>query len=386
MFALLCIVFFVIQNLIFIVHPDRTGFYMNTCTDLWDHYVCVLGGRNLSLGMYPPLAALIYRCYAAMIPESFFSMGWMGIAYTNAGSYITLLYYLFSIVPFCLLCYDSIEGKKGEKVLILAALCCSTPFLFSLMRGNIIVLSFCAAFYFCCSLKSENTFARITGIVSLFVAIGIKLYPVAFAALLIKEHRWRELKALIGLIAILSVVFLSFFNGFLSEVFSLVRGIMRFTENFAEYQNLSLKRQVWDVFVLLGLPQYAVLFSIVNLLILISYLCTSAILFFLTKKRWVALLLLSLSCLLIPGISRAYTEIFLIIPLIEMLNCRDKDIFRSLSLLILLPVMLCSSTLSDFLSFHAGIFTFPLFFLCVAEVLVERRKIKLPAGVGKFQN
>ena len=98
-FAGLLILSFIIQNYLFIANPDRTGFYLNNIT-LDDHYASVAGGSVLHLGMYPPLAAVIYHICAAMIPSDLLSSDWHILAYSNAGCYITLLYYLLKL-PTC---------------------------------------------------------------------------------------------------------------------------------------------------------------------------------------------------------------------------------------------------------------------------------------------
>ena len=370
-FLLLLILAFVFQNLALIAHPDRTGWYMD-CTNLWDHYVCVLGGRSLHLGMYPPLASFIYRLNASMLPEDLFSGDWKTLAYSDGGSYVTLLFYLFSVVPFCLLCFDSIEGKKTEKLVATTALCCSAPFLYSLMRGNIVLFSACAAFCFCRSARSENGFVRAAGLLALFVAIGTKLYPVAFAALLVKERRWKELKACLVMALLLFVFMLTFFDGGMSEIANMMRHITNFTSTFKEHHNLSLKRQVWDILSFCGLAKDTGLFPVLNVAVYVLYIAASGVLFFLTKKRWVELMLLTLACLLVPGIVRPYTEVFLIIPIVELLNSKKKDVFVYLSLVFLLPMLLFVCDLSLFVTFHAGLVTFPLFALCAAEVVRER--------------
>ena len=371
LFLFLLILAFASQNLVLVAHPDKTGWYMD-CTNLWDHYVCVLGGRSHHLGMYPPLASFIYRLYASMLPEDLFAGDWKTLAYSDGGSYVTLLFYLFSVIPFCLLCYDSIEGKRTERIVATAALCCSAPFLYSLMRGNIVLFSACAAFCFCRSVRSENGFVRAAGLMALFVAIGTKLYPVAFAALLVKERRWKELKACLVMALLMFVFMLTFFDGGMSELSNMMGHITNFTSTFKEHHNLSLKRQVWDFLSFFGLAKDTGLFPVLNVAAYVLYIVASCVLFFLTKKRWVELMLLTLACLLVPGIVRPYTEVFLVIPIVEMLNSREKDVFIYLSLAFLLPMMLFVCDLSLFVTFHAGLVTFPLFALCAAEVVRER--------------
>lgn len=371
LFSTILILAFVVQNCAMLIDTDLTGWFLDS-VNLWDHYVSVLNGRRTHLGMYPPLATFIYRLYASMTPPELLAGDWQQLAYSDAGSYLTLLYYLFSVIPFCLLCYDSVEGKKSEKLLLTLALCCSTPFLYALMRGNIVLFSCCAAFFFCRSRSSENAFVRAAGLLSLFVSVGTKLYPIAYAALLIKDRRWKDLKYCLATLALLFVVFLNCFDGGLSEIWNMVRSISDFTSSFRQHHNISLKRQLWDILSAFGGEAGMGLFPAVNVVVHIAFLAASGILFFLTRKRWVELMLLTLSCLLLPGIVRPYTEVFLVIPIIEMVGCRKKDVFIHLSLLFLLPMMLFICQLSVFITFHSFLVTFPLFALCVGEVVSER--------------
>ncbi|MBQ6568197.1 MAG: DUF2029 domain-containing protein [Treponema sp.] len=371
-FSGLLILSFIVQNFLFISNPDKTGFYLNNIT-LGDHYTSVLGGRVLHLGMYPPLAAVIYRLYASMIPSDLFSGNWTSLAYSNAGTYITLLYYLFSVIPFCLLCYAYVDGKRWEKFLVAVSLCFSTPFMFALMRGNIIVLSFCATFFFCQTLRSKSGFVRALGLAVLFVAVGTKLYPVAFAALLVKERRWKELKACFVMVLLMFVFMLTFFDGGMSELSNMMGHITNFTSTFKEHHNLSLKRQVWDILSFFGLAKDTGLFPVLSMIVYLLYIVTSGVLFLLTKKRWVELMLLALACLFLPGVVRVYAEIFLIIPIVEMFNCKDKDLILYVSIAFILLMMLFLHGLAYFITDHTFLVTFPLFALCSAEVVRERR-------------
>ena len=371
-FLLLLVIAFIVQNGMQVVHPDRTGWYMDS-TNLWDHYVCVLGGKSPHLGMYPPFAAFIYRFYASIVPHELLSGDWKLLAYSDAGSYVTLLYYLFSVVPFCILCYASVEGKNWEKLLATSACCLSAPFLYSLMRGNIVLFSCCAAFCFCRCVRSENGLVRLMGLFAIFIAIGTKLYPVAFAALLVKERRWKDIRLFLVLTLLLFITMLNFFDGGVSEIAGMVRNISNFTSDFKGHHNLSLKRQIWDILALFGHAKDTGLFPVLNVMAYVLYLAASAVLFFVTKKRWVELMLLSLACLLLPGIVRPYTEVFLVIPLIEMINDREKDLFLYFSLAFLLPMLLFICKVSVFITFHSSLITFPLFALCAAEVIHERQ-------------
>ena len=187
---------------------------------------------------------------------------------------------------------------------------------------------------------------------------------------------WIAAGAALGIKAFfaLFVFLLSFFEGGLAELCNLFRGIMRFTSSFTEHHNLSLKRQVWDLLSFFGGGKApgGGLFSVVHGVVLLFYLAISALLFFMTGKRWVELMLLTLSCLLLPNIVRPYTEVFLVIPIVEMLNCREKDVCLYLSFLFLLPMLLFLCGLSVFTTFHSAISTFPLFVLCAVEVARER--------------
>ncbi len=369
-FAFLLILSFIVQQLLYIKNPASTGWYMDF-SNLWDHYVCVIGYQALRLGSYPPVAALFYRMFSAMVPEKLLSGDWRLLAYSDCGSYQALLYCLFSIVPFSLLCYCTTEGSRGKRLLVTASLCCSAPFLYSLMRGNIVSIAFCAAFYFCLSIDSRSPFVRATGMLALFAAIGIKLYPVAFAMLLVKEKRWKDLAFCMGIAFILFLFVLSFFGNGIAEILNLLKDISNFTSTFKVHHNLALKRQVWDILSFFCGETPQLVFSIVNALALVVYLALSAVLFFSTRKRWVELLLLVLACLLLPNIVRPYTEIFLVIPLVEMLNCRDKDLPLILSLVFMLPMLLFLYPLSLFITFHSALVTFPLLGLCAAEVIKE---------------
>ena len=208
LFALF-IICFAVQQLLYIRHPGDTGFFLNTAT-LWDLYVSVLGGQTQHLGMYPPLAAIFYRILSSMVPAVFLSGDWTMLAYSQYGSYLALLYCLLSFVPFCLLCWCATEGDRLNKLLVTISLCCSAPFMYSLMRGNIVSISFCAAFCFCLASWSDNAFVRALGLLALLVAVGTKLYPVAFVMLLVKQKRWKDCAFLLFVSAIAFIFMLSF--------------------------------------------------------------------------------------------------------------------------------------------------------------------------------
>lgn len=176
--------------------------------------------------LYPPLANLFFYLLSLFVPVDFFSnipknhmeiIGLRGTPYDfRLQQSIQILFILYNVIAFTLLVFTInrfLRTIKGH-YMITACLALSPCVIYTLERGNIILLAFVCVMVFLMNYQSKDRRLRELAYISLAIAAGLKLYPAVFGVLIIREKRYKEAirTAIYGIITIF-VPFL-FFNGF----------------------------------------------------------------------------------------------------------------------------------------------------------------------------
>lgn len=114
---------------------------------------------------------------------------------------------LFTLVSVLLL-FHSLSKLVTLDATLIFILCFSSVFLFTIERGNLILLSAALAFYFLAYKDSADWRLRYLALTSLCVSIVLKGFPIVFGLYLLEEKRYRDI--LIGVVVTLLLAFLPF--------------------------------------------------------------------------------------------------------------------------------------------------------------------------------
>ena len=228
---------------------------------------------------------------------------------------------LLSLLWFRLL-YRNVNGNEYEKLLFCGCIFFSSVFIFSLERGNIILL---AALYVTCYLftwRSENPVLRELALLALAMAAALKVYPAVLGLLPLFQRQWmRCVRLLIYGLGFSLLPFLWFPGGFdlipdlLYNVFSPESVEQPVSVPFDFW--LSLPQRIDPHF-----PTEALRHALHVAGVLLSALACVAAYF--DPKMWRRTMLLALGLVLAPKIGSEYNYLYWIPCLVLFLNDPDQ--------------------------------------------------------------
>lgn len=374
-----------------------------------------------SLYIYPPLCNAIFfvlKLYSGnseVIQMSKEGAGYL--RYYMSPMMVFILFYSILVIVFIRVISTLLLEKGIKNDLTVGLIALSVPFLFLIERGNIMILSLLGVLVFFLLKNSSKLWIRNVGYICLAIASAIKIYPAIFGLILMKDKKYREA---IRLAVIGSAVFLLTFLLFCQEG---LRGIPLFFRNISGFnsavldniinqlaqENGEVVNSVFDTYVIDGcrigyaavlehvfmwlghsLPRATVIAA--KVAGGLSFIGIVAVFF--AKKEWQSVLLIA--CVLVGFQSRSYiyTAVFMIVPLILFLNCKDKGrldyIYLILQILIFFPLPigwdvhihepLYYVNNRSFNSFQIGTAIFLITIVCVIDVVYNYMKEKSDEG------
>lgn len=228
-----------------------------------------------------------------------------------------------------------------NSILISTIVILSGPVLFTLERGNIIILSFAMLLVFLSFYDSDEKWKRYIGYVALAISVAIKIYPVLFGLLILYKKRYKEAIATtcIG-IGLFFVPFYLFAGG--DSIKAMIRGIMTSSSDNASIGNNYNFSMANFLDIMSKLANVEIPISNIAVIILVVSLCF--VLFILSNEVWKKLLAIVLMCIWIPAFSYTYILLFLICPFLYFIKeqniTRMKKIYALFFLIILSPIAL----------------------------------------------
>ena len=321
--ALLILASFGVFIVVAVIHPgttfgtiffgipgDRTDTFMDFYNSIYD----TMYGPYEHEVIYPPLCCLVFKVFGSLLPKSTYVKPWVERGgFRIRGFQETQFALLLFIAFFVILFVGSMQkplNKRGylEKVIITLSLFLSTPVLYSLERGNIIIYSFVfLLIYFACY-DDERSWMRELGYIFLALSAAIKLYPAIFGLLLIRDKKIKEaIRTIIYGVAFAVVPFV-FFGG--------IKAIRLFFDSlgkFKETDHYGISFSNGISFMIFGLTGYHFILTVGGL---IAAACLIVCVFVTDNKpenRWKQIALLSLSMLGIVENCGKYMIIFIII-------------------------------------------------------------------------
>lgn len=313
--------------------------------DFFNSVVCTSYGEPYTIfkTLYPPLANLFfYICYLC-IPENISASWQVGFDNFNSlrngvfdlrswqHSLVIFLVYLQMSTLLFFLVVDKMLIIKNKLFSFLILF--TFGLLFALERGNIIVVACICTMFFIHYKNVENQpILRELALLSLGVAVGLKVYPAVFSILLIRDKKIIEFFKVC--LYSLMLFFLPFF------AFNGIEDIYTWIET-AKYIGTRNDMAIGTVYfglnqvvktVLTNKAMSPLIMEYINLGMILSFTRWLSLIFILimslcaiiTKKGWKALLCLSLIIILSQQHSPVYNTIFIIPAFIEYINDNEE--------------------------------------------------------------
>lgn len=294
---------------------------------LWHSY----GFRPYELhAIYPPLIYAFGGVLTRFLPESIMQEIGKRTAYdnwANASTYpavhaLTVAFFalatLFLVKVIC-----RILSNKDTRIknMVLWTVLSSVPYIFTVERGNVVILAVAALLYYANYYNSEDAKQRWLAYLGLSVAVSLKLYPVLMSLLILQgEKKWK--RAGICILTGAATLFLPFlctggFESCLLMVSNLTDHVGVTADNLALrhkvgiYSTLKLVDEFTQISV--SAPEvYETLGKVLPIAVIILG-CAGC---FLANSTWKKCASLVVSIVLFPSFSLQYNVLYLIIPLI----------------------------------------------------------------------
>jgi hypothetical protein len=290
--------------------------------------------------IYPPFCYLILRIIARFIPADSLQVDGFAIRESQAGQLIFFVVFALLLALVLLICSSMKKGSTLNRVLFVVLMLFSSPFLFSIERGNIILFALLAVAFFVFNYQSENKGVREAALIALAIAANIKIYPALFGLLLILDGRHKEALRCCCYGLLLFIVPFIFYGGidtipfYFQNVFSETSSVFNkvgFSSAIA-FSSFASVVQAIITGTSAHLSNLAVLFGyFLGLICLMS--C------FFTKTRWLQTLLICTAMCGMFTMNYQYVLVFMIVPLVLFLNEKHKKNYIYVILVLLLAGM-----------------------------------------------
>jgi len=172
-----------------------------------DVYFNEIGGGQES--PYLPLSYMLLYPFSCL--NNYGSMSLSDCWSSRISIMSVFMYTFFSLAVFIHALVALIKKYNVNKIILLPILL-SNIVLFSVERGNLVIISAAGAFYFLAFFDSENRMLRYFALFMLVFASVLKFYPVILGFLLLKEKRYKDILYCIILGVLLTILPFFFFK------------------------------------------------------------------------------------------------------------------------------------------------------------------------------
>ncbi len=270
--------------------------------------------------IYPPMANLIYLLFSRFTPNLYndtaFNERYTWADYFSPIMLVLLVSLALSLVLFYII-YSRINVSSNRfKFLFAFFAIFNLPLLYTLERGNIILLCLVSLLVYALTYNSENKLYREIGLLALAFAFSIKLYPVVFGWLLLADKRIKDALrcALYGLVML---VLPSFFFGGPVCFYYLANNILNFSSGSGSMLGRILN------FIHLPSAAQSIVTVLAYLWVAICGVSFAVSAFLRREQQWKTWVCGFVTILCIPSLTVPYSWAFFIIPI--MLLCNRKE-------------------------------------------------------------
>lgn len=166
--------------------------------------------------IYPPLAVMIFRLMAWILPYESISVAYADRWDMQDDQLMNMIYLVFALFSICIItkCISDYGRDRNYRItgeIVAFSIIFSYPMLYCLERGNILILAVGLAMFFVFFRDSSNKVIRELSLICLALSAGLKIFPAILGALLLFDKQWkRAIRCVIyGVLAVvLPLVFL----------------------------------------------------------------------------------------------------------------------------------------------------------------------------------
>ncbi len=292
---------------------------------------------------YPPFAYMLLYPFSRIVSAEFFHQSVYRT--TQFGLMALMGFLIISIVPMALLIYMKKNGTAFVKSVTLLTFFTSGVFIFAVERANTILL---AAFFlgaFLLGYQSEDKRVRELSYLCLAIAASLKVYPVIFGILILKDKRFFAAGRTVLYGAVCFFMPFLLYPGPGECIRLMIENVGKNTERYL-MQNPTFR---------FGFVPFHMVtdttYSQVQLFVILSYIFLALALLssLFAKKNWKAAMVLSVALIATPTNSAYYCGVYLFAAILLFLNEKEHSltdwIYLPLMVLILNPLQFVDSNM-----------------------------------------
>ena len=259
---------------------------------------------------YPPLPYLLYYVFACVsrIPDG----GYPQYYYQPLWTMIFVLFLFIVLGMLWLICAKNTHsGLTIDAMMTGLSFCISGPMLYTIERGNVILVAILCTAIFVFYYDNKCRWKKEIALLSLAIAVDIKVAPAVFGALLICNKDWQAICRTLLYGILFFILPFYFFEGGINNLPLMISHINQFLNHFA-YDGVVSGAGIYSVFFqffefLFG-DSYRMSDTMYKSLRIVSYE-VSFILFlglFHFKEKWKQVLNLTIIMLIVPSVAFQY--------------------------------------------------------------------------------
>ena len=285
--------------------------------------------------------------------------------YYWATTFVTLC-----VVSIAVATYATVRGSIVKKALTTLAVVISGPTLYTIERGNLILISITGMLIFTATYSSDDKRLRHAGYIALAIASAIKGYPAILGMLLIYRKKWKEAGILAAYGAAFAFgPFLFLENGFAN----IPKWLDNLRLNTEHYEFLEGDKIGYRFFIAnntdLSLDAMKDIRDVMNLIVLIVAVL-AVLSAFAVKKDWLRYLMLITVIFIYPA-NNAYYVVMYLIPLVVLLLNEEKNDPFVISTLVICAFMLMPYRITgDIIFFEASNTLFVINIIVIAAFFI----------------
>ncbi len=324
-----------------LLHPDTQDTMMDFFNSIYDaNFLNPYADKG---NIYPAICLLYYRfCGNFMNPEFSTSFQWRNDQW---GLITCALILAFT----CIIIYTLLKPKEIKSLIdryfYIVLITGTVPFWYCYERGNIILQALMFLLVFIRFYKSDNKFLRELALICLAIATAIKIYPVFFGLLLIKNKMWKEsLRAVIYGIIFFFLPFIVF--GGLDAIKLMVENIFA-TDAKMKIFGFGYKVNLSNTLAFLS-KLTGIELTVSRTFCFVFVFILGGTVFLLSKETWKLEAVLGAAVILIAGFSYTYTLLYMVIPLVTYFESRSERGFIDYIYMILFVCMFAPFSFGDY--------------------------------------
>ncbi len=284
-----------------------------------DPYLFHAGERLSPERAYPPLAYLIFQFLGNLVEVTGGRYFWNTVSARSLFGAFCIIFSWAAILFFQF--YHLIKGNTATKFFTAVALMLSGIMLFSLERGNIVLLTVVLCNFFLMGYRSENRWVRHLSYIALALAASLKVYPALLGLLVLRQKRFREAFCLAGYGVLAVFVPFFFVEGGLANLPQLLANANLNSKIYGDPRtcSLELSRFGYQLFIPVMQYRWSWVLSLMKAGTLLLTILTP-LTFWAHKNHWKMVTQLLLAIMIFPANNPKYVGLYLFVGLLFFLN------------------------------------------------------------------